>query len=63
MENRREEIIGLKRLLVGVLVSALLITMLPFESMGTFVAKADDVVTETTITSLSEVDIFANAYG
>lgn len=63
MENRREEIIGLKRLLVGVLVSALLITMLPFESMGSFVAKADDVVTETTITSLSEVDIFANAYG
>lgn len=41
MENRREEIQGLKRLLVGVLVAALLITMLPFESMGTLVFGAE----------------------
>ena len=35
MENRREEILGLKRLLVGVIVTALLITMLPFENLMT----------------------------
>ena len=61
MENRREEIKGLKRLLVGVIVSTLLITMLPFESMGTFVAKAENVVTENMPESLSEHELFLDA--
>lgn len=61
MENRREEIKGLKRLLVGVIVSTLLITMLPFESMGTFVARAENVVTENMPESLSEHELFLNA--
>lgn len=42
MENRREEIAGLKRLLVGVIVSALFITMLPFENLGGIFAKAEE---------------------
>ena len=44
MENRREEILGLKRLLVSVIVTALLITMLPFENMGIIVAKAEETM-------------------
>ena len=61
MENRREEILGLKRLLVGVLVTALLITLLPFENMGTFVAKAEDVITENMPETLLKHDLFLNA--
>lgn len=42
MENRKAEILGLKRLLVGVIVAALLITILPFENMGSLVAWAEN---------------------
>ena len=55
MENRREEIKGLKRLLVGVLVAALLITMLPFENMGTLVVKGADTNIGTKV--FSEIGI------
>ena len=47
MENRREEIMGLKRLLVGVVVCALLITMLPFKNMGGIFANAEEILVPT----------------
>ncbi len=43
MENKREEILGLKRLVVGVIVSTLLITMLPIENFGGIFAKAEEI--------------------
>ena len=47
MENRREKILGTKKLLAGVLIATLLITLLPFENMGTLVVKGADASTAT----------------
>lgn len=47
MRIEKEEKRSLKKLFVGILVMALLVTMLPFEQMGQIVAKAaDETVTE-----------------
>jgi len=58
MRIEREEKRHLKKLFVGILVMALLVTMLPYDGAGRFVAKAED----TTLTSeLQNLDEFKDA--
>lgn len=44
MESRKENVLNLKRLLIGVLVGALLLTMVSFDNIGSLVAKAEVTV-------------------
>ena len=52
MKIDREEKRSLKRLLVGILVTALVVTMIPFHGVSKIIAKAEEIVVPTADTAL-----------